>query len=199
MTKEIFTTGMAFLQEYFGKTLNDQIRDKYWDYFKDCEDDRFRFTLKRLIEGFQPTSIVPFPLIKDFKCHMDIDIEIYMLLIRKTIKKYGSKDVSFKNRAIHAAIERFGGWPVVCNWGSEGWGINEGRFVKALRNYIDMEIEGTEYLKSTNEFHYNETYVIECTIDVKGVVTAKHIEKESYGKIENNKVIEDLSNKFKLK
>jgi len=146
-----FTVSFAFLQEYFGRQVSDAVRDMYWQRLNQFHIDKFKHACSHIMDNFVPTAAAPFPLIKHFLETMgetaDTKTEALIAQVKQAALKHGQyASVDFGNRALHAVIQRFGGWQAIVNWGQKDWDINGGRFKEALRTAITMKAEGPKHL-----------------------------------------------------
>jgi hypothetical protein len=170
MTKETYCENMGLLQTVFSAISEEKFKT-YWFTLKDFEDGQMKTATERLVKTFRPTSTVPFPCPSDFIEAAGISAKTtaqeMMGLIQQAIYSVGSyRSVDFGSPAVHAAIERFGGWDKICNWNKNDWNINEGRFLKTLESAIEFNSNGPAYLKGTFEAHnQNQTYAdMKCII-----------------------------------
>lgn len=137
MKKENFLSAFVSLQKYFGKSLEDSVINLYWMVLKKLSDEQFEKSVENIINTFHPTSTVPFPLVSDFVCSLGISGEnraqSAVLAIKKASESFGAyKTVDFGDNALHAVINRFGGWPEISHWSNQGkWEFQEKNFMKA--------------------------------------------------------------------
>ncbi|MGW8324139.1 MAG: DUF6475 domain-containing protein [Desulfobacterales bacterium] len=135
MKEESFKVKFAYLQKIYGKALDKDVYAMYWEQLKEYDEETFHVMVTNLVKTFIPTTQVPFPLLPHFlkACGDDIDNRSQNALtaLKSTIKQIGNwKSVSFGDRALHATIERFGGWIKICEWSQDNWNYNEKRFIQ---------------------------------------------------------------------
>lgn len=145
MNDTTFKTGIAFLSKLFGHTPDVEIIKTYWNILKKYSEGQFKIMLENITKDFVPTSQVPFPLPKHFLSAVGESGEsrarLAILALTTAASKLSIYDtISFGDRALHATIERFGGWPEVANWTQDDWRFNEKNFIgtyeaSSLMNY----------------------------------------------------------------
>lgn len=155
MTNELFTQCIGLLQAQFGKMPDERVRGLYVA-LDDLTDEQFKMAVKKIIRSFSPTSARPFPVPADFIEAAGISAEQeakeLMGLIQEAVFSVGSyRSVDFGSPELHGVIQRFGGWPAICQWDKKDWSINEGRFLTCLEHAIDNCDRGPEYLRGIAE------------------------------------------------
>ena len=147
MTRENFTAAMISLQKYFGKSIEDAIIGLYWENLQQYTDEVFAHALIKIFHNFHPSSTVPFPLIADFMEAIGDTAEnranLAVMAVKRAAESIGSyRSVDFGDPALHATINRFGGWPEIANWANHGkWEFQEKNFMRA---YISAYESGEE-------------------------------------------------------
>ena len=160
---------MVVLQGVFGSVGPERTKGLFVA-LGDMQDDDMALATKRLIKTFRPTSSVPFPVPADFYDAAGKSTKHYaqelMGLIQDAVFSVGSyRSVDFGSAEMHGVIQRFGGWPTICQWGQREWDINEGRFLSALEHAIECGDRGPEYLAGIAEAHNgNRRYAGLCHI-----------------------------------
>lgn len=145
MTQKNFTAAMISLQKYFGKAVEDSIIALYWENLQRYTDEVFAHALIKIFHNFHPSATVPFPLISDFMEAIGDTAEnraqLAVAAVKNAAEKIGSyNSVDFGDPALHATINRFGGWPEIANWANHGkWEFQEKNFMKA---YISVYESG---------------------------------------------------------
>jgi hypothetical protein len=137
MTQENFTAAMISLQKYFGKSIEDAVIKLYWEQLQKYTDEVFAHALMNIFTNFHPSATVPFPLISDFMEAIGDTAEnraqLAVMAIKRAAESIGSyRSVDFGDPALHATINRFGGWPEIANWANHGkWEFQEKNFMHA--------------------------------------------------------------------
>jgi Domain of unknown function (DUF6475) len=132
-----FLASIIMMQEYFGKKLSDQVIDLYWSNLKRISVEQFKAALENIMSTFHPSSTVPFPLVSDFMESLGLSGEsrahAAIVAVKNAAEKIGSySSVDFGDPALHAVINRFGGWPEIANWANHGkWEFQEKNFMRA--------------------------------------------------------------------
>jgi hypothetical protein len=134
MNKNLFLEGMAFLQKLYGKKLEDEIINVYWNMFKNYSDEQFKTMQTNIVKSFVPTSQVPFPVPAQFLSAAGVSGgNRSRLAVQAVIDASNNpgpyRSVSFGDPALHETIVRFGGWPAVASWDSDKWQFVEKSFV----------------------------------------------------------------------
>jgi len=139
MIKENFITQISAMQAYYGKNIKSEIVALYWNSLKDISDELFNSMVSYIMENFIPSSQVPFPLIAHFKGAAGLSgesrVQSAITTIKQAVERFGAyKSVDFGDPALHAVINRFGGWPEICSWGNKGeWKFQEKNFLNAYK------------------------------------------------------------------
>ena len=152
---------MAFLQKLWGE-LDHDVFKFYWTRFKLVDDEQFKNATSKLIDTFRPTSSEKFPSPSRFVELLGADEETCINLAIGAIKKAGStqgpyQSVSFGDRALHAAIMRFGGWPSVSCWDDKEWKFREKSFIQTYKAEMHSKM-GPVKLMGLSE----EDYELKC-------------------------------------
>jgi hypothetical protein len=134
MNEKTFRESMAFLQKLYGKKLETDVYKAYWNLFKGWGDDKFKGIQNEIVKTFVPTNQVPFPVPAHFlSASGESGEHRSRLAVQAVINASNNpgpyRSVSFGDRALHATIERFGGWVEVANWDQEKWQFNERNFI----------------------------------------------------------------------
>jgi len=149
MENETFISCIGLLQSIFGQASPELI--KYLlSKFKDIPDETFKSAVSKIIDTFRPTSQTPFPLPAHFNDAMGLSGNNRAVLAVAAVKSAGSSvgpynSVSFGDRAIHAAINHFGGWVEVSNWHENEWKFQEKKFIEVYEANLAAG-NGPEYL-----------------------------------------------------
>lgn len=159
MTEEIFKSAIGYLQVLFGVITAEKF-SAYWQAIKHIEDESFKRSVSEIIKSFHPTSTEPFPSPSRFESACGNDEETRVQLAVAAVKSAASRvgvyrSVSFGDRALHAVIERFGGWPSVAKWGDDEWKFQESKFIAGYRSEIHAGINGPSHLSGLQEEDYN--------------------------------------------
>jgi hypothetical protein len=158
MNENTFKAGMAMMSKLFGKVLEDEIIPAYWNILKQLSDDDFIKIQGNLIKTFIPTSQVPFPLPAHFLSAGGLSgpnrSKNAISAILSAANPYRS--VSFGDLALHAVIERFGGWPLVASWTLEDWQFKEKSFLGAYEAAIAAGEKGPVKLMGIFEFENHD-------------------------------------------
>ena len=143
MNRDTFLLAIMMLQNYFGKELKREIVEIYWNCLKRFSDDIFSRGVDSLVKNFHPTSTVPFPLIADFLSAMGISGEnrahAAVAAVKRAAEIVGAyKTPNFGDPALHATINRFGGWPEIAHWANHGkWDFQEKNFMRAYEAALE--------------------------------------------------------------
>lgn len=154
-TQKVFAECLALLQGMFGAVAEAKMSSLAFA-LKDFDDEKMKIATSKLITSFRPTSTVPFPVPADFIEAAGVSAEQeakeLMGLIQEAVFSVGSyRSVDFGSPELHGVIQRFGGWPAICQWDKKDWSINEGRFLTCLEHAIDNCDRGPEYLRGIAE------------------------------------------------
>lgn len=195
MTRDTFSTSMAFLQKYFGHVLDTTVVKMYWNMLKGLTDEEFRTSSQSLVISFRPTSQVPFPLVGDFLGGIgktgEPAIQNGMARLDKAIRTVGAwGTVDLGDLALHAAVEQFGGWVKVASWTYEEWSFNRKALVEAYRGAMKSSRKGSVYLtgktelQNANSGHLRDTVVHKVYTDFDGRL---RIEQKDINLLESRK------------
>lgn len=149
---------MALLQGIYGE-LADPLFAFYWNKFKGTDDERFKNATNSIINSFKPTSTEKFPCPARFVEALGDDEQTIVNLAVGAVKRAAStygvyKSLSFGDRALHAAIMRFGGWPQVASWDDEQWRYREKNFI-ATYEAEKFSCAGPDHLMGLAEIDYD--------------------------------------------
>jgi hypothetical protein len=142
MNRNEFVTAMIPLQKYFGKNLEPEVFELYWMRLGKITVEIFNKMTANLIDTYRSTSQNPFPLISDFLSAVGLSGEnraqAAVTAVKNAVEKWGAwYSVDFGDPALHAVINRFGGWPEICSWGNSGqWQYNEKKFIDAYESAV---------------------------------------------------------------
>lgn len=155
-----FALKMGYLQKYFGRKLDKEIYAMYQNRLLEIPEDKFDLAIKNLIEEFDPTSTKPFPLIKDILFHCgessSSKAKNIVMAVKMAVSRVGRySSIDFGDSAIHAVIERWGGWPRICDWTEKDWQINQKRFEEDFEAAKMSGISGPQYLLGVFEISNN--------------------------------------------
>lgn len=149
MIEKHFISNFLAMQAFFGKKLSTEVVAIYWKYFEKISEQDFQNMVENIMENFIPTAQCPFPLIAHFLAAGGLAGESRaqsaITAVKKAAECFGAyKTVDFGDAALHAVINRFGGWPEVCSWGNRGeWRYFEKNFLIAYKSAIDArEVAG---------------------------------------------------------
>jgi hypothetical protein len=159
------------------------VKDMYWNMLKDLSDDQFKQASTTIMQMWHPTSTVPFPLVSDLREAAGLSGHSASVHAIQTVKgaiiKAGPYDsVSFNDRALHAVIERFGGWVAICNFSDDDWNINERRLIESYESAVQFGDNGPVHLMG----------IFEAENTVKGFI--KYVPKPKLFNIHKNKPVE---------
>jgi hypothetical protein len=157
MNENTFKSGMAMMSKLFGKSLEDEIIPAYWNILKKISDEEFLKIQGNLIQTFIPTSQCPFPLPAHFLNAGGLSgqnrTKSAVNAILNAANNPGPyKTVSFGDLALHAVIERFGGWPIVASWTLDDWQFKEKQFLSAYEAALSSGEQGPLKLMGHYEF-----------------------------------------------
>lgn len=144
-------------QEFYGRDLSPEVQAIYVEHLSDMPDHLFKRTAVQLMREFQPTSTVPFPLVRDFLVAAGLDEETMAVnavsLVRKRMESVGQYDsVSFDDLALHSVIDRYGGWvEMVNNNTDKWWSLHERNFIQAYKAARRAGTKGPERLLGLHE------------------------------------------------
>lgn len=208
MTKEVFSECMVILQGVFGSIESERSKGLFVALI-DMSDKDIKLATKRIIKVFRPTSTVPFPVPSDFydaagKSAKNTAHEL-MGLIQDAVFSVGSyRSVDFGSPELHGVIQRFGGWPTICQWGQREWDINEGRFLAALEHALSCEDKGAQYLVGIAEAQNgNGKFSGLCYVsrNESGKIMIKdglHPSTKLFNNTESQRLISKLADKFSV-
>jgi hypothetical protein len=137
MTHKEFLTAFMPMQKYYGKILEKEVMGIYWSRLQSFPNKVFLNMVSNLMDNYRPTSQNPFPLIANFLSSVGLSGEnraqAAVTAVKNAVEKLGAwSSVDFDDPALHAVINRFGGWPEVCSWGNSGqWKFMETKFMEA--------------------------------------------------------------------
>lgn len=149
--RAIFFKVMATVQQYFGKNLEQDVLDLYWNSLKQFTLEEFQTASTNIMQEFNPTSAKPFPLIRDFRAMCGKDGETRAVniisLVKAAAKKYGQyESIDFDDLALHSVIERYGGWPDIVLWSEKDWQFHERNFIAAYKAAQSAKMAGPYYV-----------------------------------------------------
>lgn len=154
MTEQTFKSCMTLLQGIYG-IIDKPVYLFYWNKFKSVDDKTFEAATNKIVDTFKPTSTEKFPVPARFIELTEPSEETRINLAIGAVRKAGStqgpyKSVSFGDRALHAAIMRFGGWPAVSVWSDEDWKFREKSFIQTYRAEMTT-LSGPTHLMGLSE------------------------------------------------
>jgi hypothetical protein len=171
-------------------------------------EDEFRAAINKIMGTFFPTAQNPFPLIAHFRVAAGTDGETRITLAVMAVKEAAGSpgaysSVDFGDRALHAVINSFGGWPHVASWSVDDWKYNEKNFTAAYRALMGSNegpdkligiFEGENSLKSTKgwtdaQIQYAERQKRPIKIGWSGYTETRRIENKNHPE----KLIDDLT------
>lgn len=185
MERSSFMASMVSLQAYFRKTITDPVLDMYYKNLKQYADEIFAHALIKIFHNFHPSSTVPFPLIADFMEAIGDTAEnraqLAVIAVKRAAESIGSyRSVDFGDPALHATINRFGGWPEIANWANHGkWEFQEKNFMRA---YISAYESGEEAPPVMGHFEMDNMKKNEMAFDE--YQTKKYIEGKTAVRIQ---------------
>jgi hypothetical protein len=141
VSHEKFTVALAYLQKMFGKQLDDDVIVVYWGRLSALTDAQFDAAVKNVIDNFTPSAACPFPVPATFLkgCGQDLDSLAQSAIgaIKRAAENHGAyMTVDFGDPALHATINRFGGWPEIARWACQvpnKWDFQERNFIAAYK------------------------------------------------------------------
>jgi hypothetical protein len=145
MTNDYFVAAMSSLQKYFGKNIEESVLMLYWNILEKYSEEIFGKALINIFHSFHPTATVPFPLIADFMEAMgatgDTRCHAMIATVKRAAEEIGAyRTVDFGDGALHATINRFGGWPTIARWGCTGqWNFQENNFMRAYTAAVENQ------------------------------------------------------------
>lgn len=176
MDNPLFISSMAYLQKIYGKTIDDEVIAIYWQHLEKLTNEQFKAAMASLCASFVPTSTVPFPLIPHFLKAIGQDDETKAVdmvrIVRNAAEGLGAYEtVNFHDPALHATINRFGGWVEVCSWDEERWEMNTRNFIAAYKSAKAAGAYAPQLVgihEATNKFNgFSPQKLIEMGIDPK--------------------------------
>lgn len=162
MTEQTFKECMTILQAFSSMVEKDVYRF-LWNKFKHVSDDDFKRAADKILETYRPTSHEKFPAIERFVTALGNTEDNRINLAIGAVRKAGStqgpyKSISFGDRALHAAVMRFGGWPAVSCWSDEEWKFREKSFIQAYKAEMTTG-QGPNHLMGLSEETFdNESF-----------------------------------------
>lgn len=190
--------GILGLQVLFGHMLSDSVVGMYMDALKDLSDEQIERAVRYQIANFEPTSAKPFPVPADFfkaigNSEPDMAQEAIRRL-RKATQDHGAyKSVSFGDPALHATIERFGGWCAVCRWSDDDWKINTKSFIAGYQSAVRNHTKGPKYLAGITEIENTGLYesFIPDVVCI-GNDDLKRLENKSVSKLDKDSFVREI-------
>lgn len=191
MNEVTFKICMSFMQKLFGEIDND-VYKFYWNRFKSTPDEQFKKITSQIIDTFKPTSTEKFPSVSRFVELLGQDIETRInssvIAVKRAVSRIGAYgSVSFGDRALHEAINSFGGWVELCRWTYDDWKFREKQFIKTYEMCLSSD-DGPDHLPGLSELSYSEyefNMPEERRLAFKDSIAVKKIEWRGYTAIEN--------------
>lgn len=155
--QQILFEALAKLEKYFGKTLDTEVKAMYVEHLERLPLDKFKAACVRIMADWSPTATKPFPLIADFLAYCGESQETQAVnvvgAVRRAAETLGQyPSVDFRDRALHAAVERYDGWPaIVVNGTDEWWTMHERNFITAYRSAKLAGVNGAAHLAGLHE------------------------------------------------
>lgn len=151
MNYKTFEGALFKMSVYFGKEIRPEVMAIYWDAMKNMDEGKFKNAAVRIMADFEPTSAKPFPLIKDFLTCCGEDGKSRAINVISALKKAAEllgqyPSVDFRDPALHATIERYGGWTEVVLWNEQDWQYHERNFIAAYEAARNACVKGPAYL-----------------------------------------------------
>ncbi len=157
ITKAVFLMVFLKVQKYFGKVISDEIIEVYWDALNQMTENQFKKASIKIMSEFQPSTAIPFPLIKNFLEFAGLDGKTQAVNIitklRAALEQMGQyPSVNLGDRFLHGVINRYGGWADMVNQNTdEWWSLHERNFITAYQAAKSSGFEGPEYLVGVHE------------------------------------------------
>lgn len=149
MHRNEITECLSTLQDYLGHTLKPTVIKLYVDALSSLEDGILKSAMVNIIKEFKSTSAQPFPLIATILELVGQDGNTKAINAVTAVKRMSFKgqyvSVDFKDRTLHAIIDRFGGWQEVCLWTNKDWQLNERNFINAYKSALSAGVKGAKY------------------------------------------------------
>jgi hypothetical protein len=138
MTEAKFLSCIGMLFKYLRERPAQEVVNMYWELLKHMDEKEFEKAVTGVISEFIPTKATPFPLVAHFLKFSGSDANGRAIRAIATLKGYVRKigkyeSANFNDNALHATIERFGGWPAICAMGDTDWNVNEGRMIDTYK------------------------------------------------------------------
>jgi hypothetical protein len=176
MTKEFFIMHFGLLLKYLGLKPENEKTTMYFEFLKHMDDDTFKTSVQEIIKSFVPTTQNPFPLVSHFMKYTGSDEQGSAIKAISTLKVYIRKvgrmeSVNFNDNALHETVERFGGWPAVCNFSEQDWNINENRMIetyKVMATSPRSDVSHLAGLAEKDNGHYRVYDVNPKTMQISG-------------------------------
>lgn len=142
MNEKTFRSCMGLMQSLWGE-VDPSVFKFFWMRFKSTPDDQFEIVTKKVLDSFKPTNSEKFPSPSRFVELLGQDEETRINLavgaVRKAASRVGAyNSVSLGDRALHATIMHFGGWPAVVGWDDKEWKFREKSFIQAYRAHMHI-------------------------------------------------------------
>ena len=157
MTSDEFKAVMGLLQKYYGHELDNMIYKMYHKALKHLTSQQFKKAAENIVQSnFRPSTRNPFPLINDFLENAGQSTEGRAISIiphiRNAVSRIGRyESINFGDTAIHAVIDRYGGWVRICDWSDDDWKMKEKAFIEAYKAESKNNFFQKKYLSGIHE------------------------------------------------
>lgn len=180
MDEKAYKESMVYLESLWGHELSPMRVRQYYQILRMIPDDRWPGVVERVIQTFRPYRGHEFPAPSVFlDCAgltTDDRVANGMLILKRAVPRIGQyESVDFKDLALHAVVESYGGWPLICTWSEKDWAYNARAFKEAYASAIKggkvgpevlLGIAAAENLKNGYRKHLGHVY--EIPIDSSG-------------------------------
>jgi hypothetical protein len=163
MKTESWIKGMGVLEATYGKVSTDK-QDLYFELLQEIPGEVFEAGVKKLVLNYEYPTF-PTPAIIAKYCGMDQDSKAHnaMLVLKDAVRSVGVyQSVDLGDRALHAVVDRFGGWKEVCSWPDSDWSYREKMMMQAYKS-AEAVGYGPIYLvgihEESNRMHGHDKWV----------------------------------------
>jgi hypothetical protein len=151
MNRELFAQSMAYMCKIYGHKIDGGVMGMYWQIMQEWPDDAFKRAVQNIVSNFRPTRQVPFPIPADFVEQIGEGgskrAQNVVAIVQKAMESAGVySDMDFGDPALHATIERFGGWVELCRWTYDDWRFRQKEFQGAYEAAVAAGATGSTVL-----------------------------------------------------
>lgn len=186
MNGELFGQGMASMQKLFGYTVSPDTLRFYWSACAPLTDEQFRQIIERLTSTFVPSAQTPFPVPAHFVRASgntpENKAQEAVAKVKHAVAVLGRyQSVTFNDGALHAVIDRFGGWIAICEWSDKDWQINSKSFIQGYISAINTNQKGPAHLTGLQEAENRDRFPEHVPVPklVEKAVSGRLVAKEA--------------------